>query len=145
MKMKFHLGMVSAVVLGLAALGGSASATLKPIDPSKVQILVGQLETALAGLGSSATSDQAIAMIQSIIASSGDTASEAEAALEVVQAWHDISPAAAIAVAYVDKTIELALAGGSHSAGPGGGPGGGAPIGGPAAYVSGGGSNYLTP
>lgn len=140
MKAKFQVS-VAALVLGLTAIAGSASATVTPIDPTKVQSLVGQIEAALSQLGCSATAAQDITTIQSTIATSGASPSEAEAALEVVQTSKDLCPAAAIAVASVDKTIELALAGG----GPAAGPGGGAPIGGPAAYVSGGGSNYAVP
>jgi hypothetical protein len=143
MKMKFQLGVAGAIVLGIASLSGSASAKPTPVDPTKVQTLVTQIEAALSGLGCAATADQDIATIQSTIAASGASPSEAEAALEVVQTSPGLCPSAGIAVASVNKTIELALAGGSPSAGPGGGPGGGAPIGGPAAYVSGGGSNYL--
>lgn len=143
MKMKFQLGLASAIVLGFAALSGSVSAKPTPVDPTKVEALVAKLEAALTALGCSATADQDIATIQSTIASSGASPSEAEAALEVVQTSPGLCPSAGIAVASVDKTIELALAGGSPSAGPGGGPGGGAPIGSPAAYVSGGGSNYV--
>lgn len=141
MKAKFQVSM-AALVLGLAAIAGSASAKPTPIDPNKVQSLATQIEAALSQVGCGATADQDMATIQSAIAGSGASPSEAEAALEVVQSSAGLCPSASVAVASVNKTIELALAGGSPAAGPGSGPGGGAPIGGPAAYVGGGGSNY---
>ncbi|MDR3511978.1 MAG: hypothetical protein P4L73_10100, partial [Caulobacteraceae bacterium] len=79
---------VTLVIAGLGALAlgaGSAHAATSPIDPAKVQSLSMALETALSGQGCGATSAQDEATIESTIASSGASPSEAEAALEVVQ------------------------------------------------------------
>jgi hypothetical protein len=141
--LKLKLAMVGACVAAISLMAAAAHADTSPIDPDKVKALAIQIENALAAAGPSATAAQDVATIQSIIAASGVSPSEAEAALEVVQASAGLSPNASVAVASVDKQIELALAGSAAAAG--GGPGGGAPIGAPPAYVSGGGSNYLTP
>jgi hypothetical protein len=135
------VGVALAAMFGAAALAGSAVAMPAPVDPDKVQSLATQIETALGGLGCGASTDQYITAIQSTISTSGATPSEAEAALEVVQASHSLCGAQNVAVASVDKTIELSMAGSGPAAGIG--PGGGAPIGAPPAYVSGGGSDYL--
>jgi hypothetical protein len=131
------------MTMGILALPGAASAKPAPIDPSKVQALASQIEAALQTQGCGATSQQDMAAIQSTIAASGVSPSEAEAALWVVQTSPGLCSSARVAVASVDKTIELALAGSPAAPASGGGPGGAIPIGGPAAYVSAGGSDYL--
>lgn len=141
--LKLKLATVGACVAALGLMSAVAHADPAPIDPDKVKALASQIESALSAAGCGATSAQNVVTIQSTIAGSGASPSEAEAALEVVQASPGLCPNAQVAVATVDKQIEYALAGSVAAAG--GGPGGGAPIGAPAAYVSGGGSNYLTP
>jgi hypothetical protein len=140
--LKLKMAMVGACATAFSLMSGGAHAAAQ-IDPDKVRALATQIESALSAAGCGATSGQNVATIQSTIAASGVSPSEAEAALEVVQTSPGLCPNAAVAVASVDKEIELALAGSVAAAG--GGPGGGAPIGAPPAYVSGGGSNYLTP
>ena len=140
------MGIKRAIVLGLAAAGlafgaySAADAAPKPIDPGKVQALVNQIETSLSSEGCAVSSAVDVAAIQKAIATSGADPFVARAALHQVQAWRDLCAAAAPAVASVDQTISEALEGSSvaHS----GGPGGGIPIGAPASFVSGGGSDY---
>ena len=141
--LKLKLAGVGACVAAFSLMSSIAHADVAPIDPAKVKALAAQIEAALAAAGPDATAAQDEATIQSIIAASGASPSEAEAALEVVEASPGLAPNAQVAVATVDKEIELAQNGGAPGAG--GGPGGGAPIGAPAAYVSGGGANYVTP
>lgn len=135
-------------VAGIALLAGAvcltvvggASAKPNNIDPNKVSALAAQIESALAQLGPDASASSDIAAIDQAIESSGASPSEAEAALEVVQGSHDLSRAGRVAVASVDKSIEVALTG--PFTGPGG-AGGGQPIGSPPSYAGGGGSDYL--
>jgi hypothetical protein len=124
-----------------AAGYGLAGAAPAPVDPERVQSLAAQIETALGGMGCSASSKQDMATIQSTIAVSGATPAEAEAALSLVEGSAGICPNAKVAAATVSQQIQLAMNGGPPGAG--GGPGGGGPIGAPPAYVSGGGSDYL--
>jgi hypothetical protein len=138
-------GWVLATALGMAVVAGSASATPTPIDPTKVQALAIQIEDAISQLGADATVGQDVTAIQSAIATSGASPAEVIAALDVVQTAPGLSRRDHVAVASVNRTIEVALEGAGPQAGPGGGPGGGSPIGSPPAYVSGGGSNYIAP
>jgi hypothetical protein len=136
-------GVALAALIGLAAMAGPADAKLGPVDPGRVQALAAQIEAALTRLGPDATAQQDIAAIQQVISESGASPYEAEAALEVVQG-SGLSQTASSAVASVNQTIEVALAGSGPQAGSGGGPGGGSPIGSPPAYSGGSGSNYQT-
>ena len=146
MQLKFcTAGWVLAAALGIAAFAGGASAAPAPIDPTKVQTLATEIEAALTQLGCTATVQQDIAAIQSTIAASGVSPSEAAAALSIVQTFQGLCGGDTVAVASVNQTIVLALAGGGPAAGPGGAPGGPTPIGPPPVFVGGGGSNYQTP
>jgi hypothetical protein len=134
----------SAVVMAATFVMSPMASIAKPtpIDPGKVQALATQVEAALTGLGCNATLKDDVAAIQAAIAGSGADPAVAEAALRVVQSAPDLCASARPAVASVEQTIEEAEAGNIVPAA--GGPGGGSPIGAPAAYVSGGGSDYLT-
>jgi hypothetical protein len=136
---KFSLASIGLCAVMFLAEGGVAHADRRHIDTGKIEALVAQIEAALEQLGPNATAQQDMAAIQSIIAASGASPREAEAALQVV-ASSGLGQSASVAVASVDQEIELALAGAPPQAG--GGPGGSAALGGPPAYVSGGGSNY---
>ena len=94
---------------------------------------------------SAPTVQQDVAAIEETIAASGVSPSEAAAALSVVQSYQGLCGNQSVAVASVSQSIELALATPGPAAGPGGAPGGPTPIGPPAVYVGGGGSNYVTP
>jgi hypothetical protein len=127
-----------------SSMATAASAAIAPVDPGKVKALAIQIEATLSSQGCGADAQADVSAIQATIAASGDDPWVARAALHIAQS----SPAAAncptlaAALASVDQTIDQALQGNSvpHA---GGGPGGGTPIGAPASYVSGGGSDYL--
>jgi hypothetical protein len=140
--MSIHKGsaFVCVLALGVGALCGSANAA--PVDPGRVQTLAGQIENALVQLGCGATAQAEVAQIQSTIATSGADPFVARAALRVVQSYSGLCGSDAAAVASVDQTISQALEGSTIP--QAGGPGGGSPIGSPPAFVSGGGSDYLT-
>lgn len=133
-----------ALVLGV---GGAltpqlAGAKPAPIDHAKVQTLANAIEAALVGLGCNATLNDEIKAIQSTIAESGADPAVAEVALNLAQASSGLCPADRTAIAAVDQTIVEAMEQSYIPAA--GGPGPGAPIGGPPAFVGGGGgSDYV--
>jgi hypothetical protein len=131
----------SATLVASFALCVAGSTLAWSASPDKATALAQQIESGLSGLGCTASVQDDTSSIQSTIAASGATPTEARAALKQVLISPNLCADAETAAHNVDQTIEAALGGDfvPHA----GGQGGGSPLGVPATFVSGGGSDYL--
>jgi len=134
---KTVLRFTSLAILGAGLAMAPAAQAARSPSPEQ---LASTIESALGAEGCGASGQADVSAIETAIAESGAKPEVALKALRDVQSWASLCGADGTAVSTVEGTIIDALAGNAvpHA----GGPGGGVPIGTPASFVSGGGSNY---